>query len=257
MPLHPESEEEVPMWRSRVLFAVLLMLSVAAAWAGQPWKQKKVEDWDKHDVDQILRNSPWAQVITVAYSPFAFTSDRPEVGKSVQVGRVIRDPGKDPMDPPSADSSVWNPEGVFVLCWESSRTIRRALARKAVLQGSKTPAPSEEQMTTEPEDYELVMVAESIVRLPDSDAATLASNTYIQGKLAGEKVHPERIEFRPDPNTGRIAAVVFHFARRTPEGQPVVGAREEAIEFFSQVGPRVFHAKFSPKQMASREGPDL
>jgi hypothetical protein len=256
-PLDPKPEEEVPMWRSRLLFALLLTLSAAWTWAGQPWKQKPFEKWDKHDVDQILRNSPWAQVITVAYSPLAFTSNQPETGVGTQVGRVIRDPGKDPLDVGGADSKVWTPEGVFVLRWESSRTIRRALARKAVLQGSKTPALSEAQLTTEPEDYELVMVAESIVRLPDNDAATLASNTYIQGKLAGEKVHPQRIEFRDDPNTGRTTAVVFHFARQTPEGQPVVRAHEEAVEFFCQVGPRVFHAKFVPKQMASPEGPDL
>jgi hypothetical protein len=245
------------MLRTRALVVVLPTLLIALAWAGQPWKQKKPENWDKHDVDQILRASPWAQVITVAPSPTVFTSERPEVGRGTQIGSVNRDPGKDPLDIGSADARTWNPEGVFVLRWESSRTIRRALSRKAALQRGKTAASSEEELATEPDDYELVMVAESVVRLPDSEANTLASHTYLQGKLSGEQVHPDRVVFRPDPDSGRVVAVEFHFARRTSSGKPIVWANEETIEFFSQVGPRVFHAKFHPKQMDFGEGPDL
>jgi hypothetical protein len=242
------------MWRTRVVVTALLIIAVAA-WAAEPWKQKPFQNWDKHDVERILRNSPWAQVITVAYSPMAFTSERPETGKSKQVGKVIRDPGKDPLDVPAADTRVWNPEGVFVLRWESSRTIRRALYRQATLQGSKTT--SQAQLESEPEFYELVMVAESIVRLPDDDASGLAGRTYIQGKLAGEKIQPQRVEFRRNPDNDRVVAVVFLFPRRTRTGEPTIGANEETIEFFSQVGPRVFRAKFHPRQMASAEGPDL
>jgi hypothetical protein len=245
------------MWRARALSVSWLILLTAGAWAGQPWKQKPSKDWDKHDVDQILRNSPWAQVITVPYSPLAFTDDRLETGKSMQIGKVVRDPGKDPMDVGSADSRVWNPEGVFVLRWESSRTIRRALSRQAELQGGQTPVPSEAKLATDPEDYELVMVAESIVRLPERDAAALASNTYIQGKLAAARIHPDRIEFRRDPNSDRVTAVAFHFPRHTPDGVLVIHANEEAIEFFCQVGPRRFRARFIPKQMTGRDGPDL
>src|SRR5262249_1553193 len=197
------------MMRTRAWVVVLPTLLMAWAWAGQPWKQKKPENWDKHDVDQILRGSPWAQVITVAASPFAFNGDRQETGKGTQIGSVIRDPGKDPLDVGSADARTWNPEGGFVLRWESSLTIRRALSRKAALQGSKTAASSEEELATEPDDYELVMVAESVVRLPDSDANTLASHTYLQGKLSGDQVHPDRVVFRPDPDSGRVAAVEF------------------------------------------------
>jgi hypothetical protein len=242
------------MLRTRRLVTALVIFAVAA-WAAQPWKEKPFQNWDKHDVERILRNSPWAQVITVAYHPSAFTSERPETGKSTQVGKVIRDPGKDPLDVPSADTRVWNPEGVFVLRWESSRTIRRALYRQATLQGSKTA--SQAQLESEPEFYELVMVAESVVRLPDDDAAALAASTYIQGKLGGEHVHPRRVEFRRNPDNDRVVAVVFLFPRRTQAGQPTLRANEETIEFYSQVGPRVFHAKFHPRQMTSAEGPDL
>lgn len=243
------------MLRTRALLVVSLILSVALAWAGQPWKQKKPEDWDKHDVNQILRSSPWAQVVTVPASPTAFTSDRPEVGRGTQVGTVIRDPGKDPLDIGSADSRTWNADGVFVLRWESSLTVRRALSRQAVLQG-KAVASSKEDLSTGPDEYELVMVTESVVRLPDSDPRGLAANTYLQGK-GGEKVNPERIEFRYDPNSDRVVAVEFHFARYMRDGKPIRWANEETIEFFCQVGPRIFHAKFHPKQMNAGEGPDL
>jgi hypothetical protein len=236
-----------------LLFVFLVLLTTG--WAAEPWKQKPFQNWDKHDVERILRNSPWAQVITVAYHPSAFTSERPETGKSTQVGKVIRDPGKDPLDVPAADTRVWNPEGVFVLRWESSRTIRRALYQQATLQGNK-PA-SQDQLESEPEFYELVMVAESVVRLPDDDPKGLADRTYIQGKPAGEKIHAQRVEFRLNPDNDRVIAVVFLFPRRTRTGEPTVHANEESIEFFSQVGPRVFHAKFHPRQMASAEGPDL
>ncbi len=245
------------MSRKIAFASVLLILSASGAWAGQPWKQKAVQDWDKHDVNQILRNSPWAQVITVPYSPLGFTSDQKETGTSIQVGKVIRDPGKDPLDVGSSDTRVWNPDGIFVLRWESSRTIRRALARQATLQGNKTASLADSQFTGELDEYELVMVSESIVRLPDTDAATLASNTYLQGKLASDKIHPQRIGFRSDPDSGRTIAVEFHFPRRTPDGHPLFLVNEENVEFFCQVGPRIFHAKFHPKQMNFGEGPDL
>lgn len=253
-PAGTQARGGVPMLRTRRLLAALVIFAVAA-WAAEPWKQKPFQDWDKHDVERILRNSPWAQVITVAYHPSVFTSERPETGKSKEVGKVIRDPGKDPLDVPAADTRVWNPEGVFVLRWESSRTIRRALYRQAALQGNK-PA-SQAQLESESEFYELVMVAESVVRLPDDDPAGLAGRTYIQGKLAGEKIQPQRVEFRRNPDNDRVVAVVFLFPRRTRTGEPTVHANEESIEFYSQVGPRVFRAKFHPRQMTSAEGPDL
>lgn len=243
------------MRRTCTLVPIWLLLLAASGWAGEPWKRKPPENWDKHDVDQILRNSPWAQVVTVPYSPFGFTSDQPETGKGTQVGKVIRDPGKDPLDVGSADARTWSPDGVFVLRWESSRTIRLALARKAMLQGDRAQASSGAEI--EPEDYELVMVTESTVRLPDSNAEGVASNTYLKGKLSGLEIHPRRIEFRRNPDTDRVVAVEFYFGRRTSDGRPIAWTNEEVIEFFCQVGPRTFHAKFHPRQMTSRDGPDL
>jgi len=237
------------MLRFRNAMSMTLVFAAALAWAGQPWKDKRAEQWDKHDVDQILRKSPWAQVITVPYSPTADVESGKGASIHTSPDRVDGD-----MNPRTAYERTWRPDGIFVLRWESSRTIRRALYRQAVLKGTQKPRSAEDSPQ---DDYELVMVPDSTVPFPEAEPAQLAAITYIQARPSGRKINASRVEFQQDFDTGRVTAVEFYFPRLTTDDKPVLSASDETIEFFSQVGPRVFQTRFHPKEMQTAEGPDL
>lgn len=200
---------------------------------------------------RILRDSPWAKVVVVPYSPLVFSGEQIEHGPTLQIGKVPYDPGRDPMAVPDAQTKIWQPDGVFILRWQSARTIRRALYRLEVLKGQKA--------RSEPEagDYQLLLVNDTPFPLRGVDTANLERNTSLTLKTAGRRLAPTRVEYFRDPSDSRILGFVFHFARTLASGEPVIRADEDGIDFLCQIGPRIFQAKFDPHKMVSREGRDL
>jgi hypothetical protein len=229
--------------------AILLLVALCAV-ASEPWKTRHYENWTRKEVDRILEDSPWARLITVPYSPY-IAGDSPEVHQQVQIGRVPYDPVKD--SKPGAAKSTFQPEGKFVLRWNSAATIRRALYRDAVLRGRSAGEARRRFLARAGEGYELVLLPVGQTRLPPTDSLSLTRTTYLLLKPSGTKLIPNRVSPRSAVDSRGAEGYIFWFARVNVDGKVSIPDDTSQIEFFTQVGVRKFAASFKPKEMTAAD----
>jgi hypothetical protein len=228
----------------RAALLLLLATFVVVAWAEDPWKSKPASEWTRKDVDKILTDSPWTQIVNVPTSWARTGGEKWEAGPSptgVRIGKATVD-----VNPDRADE-----KGVFLLRWESSRTIRAALARQTQLRGlsglprSRTPAGDKDF-------HVLVLVWDPFVlREPKATEAEAASGSSIKPRMLNAEVPPDRVEYRRDWH-GRLQAVAFYFPRKTAGGRALIDGDEDRVDFTWHVGAAVLHGRFNPRKMVAQ-----
>ena len=120
----PAKENEKSM--KYVLVSALFLVTLFA-WAGEePWKSKPYRRWTEQDVAEVLQASPWAKTVraTGAWRPM---NNGPVllIWQDPHVGTTQADNAVHPQELP-----------LYTILWASSRTVRAALARRAVLRGT-------------------------------------------------------------------------------------------------------------------------
>ena len=126
--------------KKTTLAIIAILATVAIAWAGgDPWKTKPVDHWTDKDVQDILQNSPWSKAGIQPQGPW-------DPDGIMQAGGAPGTPGGSPDNPRAAASAAPSTPGAmqkadvvaashasYGIFWWSSRTIRAALMRRAVL----------------------------------------------------------------------------------------------------------------------------
>ncbi len=226
----------------------LLASLVLAAWAEDPWKSKPPSEWTLKDVDKILTDSPWTQTVMAPTRWARVGGEKWEMGPApsgVRVGKATVE-----VNPDRSDQMGW-----FRLRWETSRTIREALAREAQLRGlSGQPysRPREDK-----EHHVLALVWDPFVfQAPKSSEVEAAASSYIKPRRLGLEVRPARVEYRRDWN-GRLNAVAFYFPRKIENGREVVDGDEDRVDFTWHVGAAVINGRFQPRKMAAQGRRDV
>lgn len=237
------------------VFALGLSTALAlSAFASDAWNTKPYEKWTAQEVEKILSDSPWARPILLPHYPY-LNGDKPETEKQIKIESGTKPP-EDPIPIPDALYRIMNPEGTFVLRWNSARTLRRALYRDAVIHG--LPADfAQHYMIDGPDHLQLVLIAVGQTTLPPVEEASLLKATYIQLQPSGEKTYVNHVRVRESVDAGGDEAYVFDFPINSGPNSPPVLKECTVVEFFTQVGVRKFNAKFHPKEMVNREGADL
>ncbi len=231
-------------------FAALAICTLAS----DAWKTKPYEKWTAQEVEKILSDSPWAKAILLPNYPY-LNGDSHETDKQVKIGKAD-DPVTDPLAIPSALTRTFKPEGTFVLRWNSSRTMRRAIYRDAVLHG--LPADfAQHYLLDAPEQLELVLVAVGQTLLPPVEESTLLKETFIQLQPSGEKIYASRVRVRDLVDARGDEGYVFDFPIKSTESSHALLRSATVVEFFTQVGVRKFNAKFHTAEMVNRDGSDL
>lgn len=248
------------------LFAAML-LAAATVTAGDVWKDKPYQQWDEKDLRKILSDSPWAKTVAVektwagskggpggANMPDASrpTSNRGPAG-SQQTGEP------QPEVPGGSGAGAALAQVPFRIVWQSSRTIRYALARNAELRGI---AQSEIQkfLATQPMAYELVVSSPDMSQFGTGDESVieqLKTKTYLAPKKSKEKIAPSRIEVRRVSDGSTITSIAFFFEKKSGSGEPVFTPDEKHIDFFCQVGKLTLKTSFDPPKMNDKEGADF
>jgi hypothetical protein len=237
----------------------VFVLGISAAlaislFASDAWKTKPYEKWTAQEVQKILTDSPWAKPILLPNYPY-LNGDSRETDKEIRIGKAY-DPVADPLAEPSAHTRTFKPEGTFILRWNSSRTLRRALYRDAVLHGLP-PDFAQHYLIDSPDHLQLVLIAVGQTLLPPVEESSLSKETYIQLQPTGEKVYSNHVRIRDMVDAGGDEAYVFDFPITTGPNSPSLLKGVTLVEFFTQVGVRKFNAKFHPEEMVNREGADL
>ena len=230
--------------------AVLLCVSVCLS-AAEPWKSKDYEKWSSKEVEQILNNSPWAKLISAPRSPY-LNGDAPETDASIRIGGS-QNSGNGPLP----QDETGKTQNAFILRWNSSLTIRRALYRQAILKGSDADAATQAYLQDLPDDLELVMINAAESLLPPSDTPRLVEQTYLE-------FEPSKV--RVSPTTARVSEIVdarghrgyvFWFPKQRTDGKPIIPDETTSVVFHMNIGPVILVTAFKPAEMIGAEGPDV
>ncbi|MCL4523722.1 MAG: hypothetical protein M1451_07410 [Acidobacteria bacterium] len=242
--------------RSRIAVLLACLALAVAAWAGDPWKDKSYKEWDEKDVNKILSDSPWSRPVTV----LAFW--RTGGGAGVNVGG--RGGGGQASEGGEAAAGGRGgaggggdtPEAHFTLRWGSCRTLRAALARRAVLRGTAE-SEAEKALSMPVTEHQIVLFGNDMIPFAKSDEMSLLQSTSIKLKSSKQKISPTRVEIKRSPDGKKIDGIVFYFSMKSEAGEPLIAPDEKGVEFECRTKDVSIRQSFDPQKMVSKAGPDF
>jgi hypothetical protein len=265
----PGEKGQIAM-RKLVLDGLSLWILVALAWAGDVWKDKTYQQWDKADVQKILNDSPWVKVAHVdvpgaslsgqsglpgGNSGATAAASRAAAGKG-GVGGAGAPSGATPGEM-GGETGANVPQIPFMVRWLSSRTIREALVRNAELSGQVKQADAERDLATPVEMYEVLVFGPQMDVFGAAAESALKENVLLTCKKTKEKISPATVNIQRTPDGKTIRAIVFSFPKQTAASEPTIASTEKTVEFSCAL-PRVkFKVSFDLPKMEDAKGRDL
>jgi len=235
-----------------LLLFSMMMVFVTVIWAnGEPWKGKPYQQWDDKDIERVFLNSPWARTTTITRTWLPISSkdlpDKITSGAGRQVPKELERSG---------ETSVGG-ELNFYVFWASSRVMRAASARKAVLHGDNK-ALDVEKYAREPQDEIQILVRSGdMAPFTRKDEKFFQANAFLQPRKSNQKISPSHVRFERDAKGILVTSALFFFPRKTASGDPTIAADEKNVEFTCQVEGSTLRVNFEPQKMVDQAGPDL
>ncbi|HEV2287671.1 MAG TPA: hypothetical protein VGR81_01820 [Candidatus Acidoferrales bacterium] len=251
--------------------AALLILASLLWAADEPWKTKPYQQWDKSDIQIILNDSPWAKKVQVdvnwksnGSSPAVMAQSDQNVElrshmntqKGGMPDTAPPDRSMDSVGSTNNSSNAVSPKTSFYIRWYSSRVIREALAREAVLGGKITEAEGAKLLSEPVTDYEIIVFGPDMTPFQNLNEDQLKSDSYLEGKESKQKVVPATIRLNKNP-AGITYSLVFLFPRKTAGGADVASAQEKGIEFVCKLKGLNLHNVFDTRKMVDEKGEDF
>ena len=201
--------------RKTFISAGVVLLLALLAWAGnEPWKSKPFEQWTQKDVQQVLQQSPWAKYdiqAAGAWQPLGQSTTDSSGAYSTR-SSTVADGGaektRDAMSGYRAYSAYW---------W-SSRTIRAATCREAVLRGAMTEADADKLVAQVPDEYEVRVRGSNMSIFQERGEKAFEDAAWLELKKSKAKLTPSHLTFERDPNEN-VVSVTFYFPKKDKNGQ--------------------------------------
>jgi hypothetical protein len=228
-----------------------LLIFTSLAWGGDaPWKSKPYDRWDEKDLQKIFTDSPWARTATITrtWRP-ATEKDLPNPTLS-SASRTIPDrqgPGNDNL---SSESS-------FDVYWASSRVVRAASARKAILRGTRKDVDVEKYANELQEEYQIDVQSEDMAPFFRHDEKFYQANAFLEMKKSKRKIAPSHVRYERDEKGQLVTSAVFFFPKKTPSGDPTIGSDEKDVEFNCKIEGATLRVHFELQKMVDNNGPAL
>ena len=247
--------------RNRSRFSVVAAALLATAGillAGDaPWKDKPYDKWDASDIQRILTDSPWVQITTIQRNWLPVSGKDTPPPQELSGGNP-KFPGAtgnpNAADSRQAETSV-RQLNVYVF-WGSSRVMRAALARQAVLRGSMQEADVEKQASAPQQEYDIVLQMADMTPFLRSDEKSFQDKAFLQMKKGKLKLPANRVTYQRD-SSGRVGAVIFFFPKQTSEGAPSILPEETDVQFNCRIADTNLRVNFKPPKMQDQQGRDL
>jgi hypothetical protein len=102
--------------------------------------------------------------------------------------------------------------------WYSSRTVREALAREAVINGRISDAEAAKLLAEPVPDYEVIVFGPDMTPFLKLTEDGLKSDTTLAGKQSKQKIAPASVRLNKTSD-GRTTGVVFFFPKKTTVSQ--------------------------------------
>jgi hypothetical protein len=238
-------------------FVLALFLGAAIVCAGdKPWKSKPFQQWDQKELQTILTDSPWVRMTTIqrTWLPVA----EKEVAPDPQINGGVR------QLPPAggqaggnsairAGEGSWRELNVYIF-WQSSRVMRAATAREAVLHGETVDA---EKYAAEPQgEYQIVLRMEDMSPFVQHNEEFFKGSAFLQTKKGKSKISPSHVVYERTQK-GAILDAIFFFPKTDPSGAAAISGDETDVQFSCKIADSMVRADFKPRDMVDQSGPAL
>jgi len=230
----------------------LTLFIVALAWANRdPWKAKPYQQWNSDDLQQILYQSPWSHEVLM---------DRtwiPYVTKELPTQPI--NGSSRPMTTSAATTTemVRGVQARFFVYWASSRVVRTALARRAVLESRRSEAEAYRDVEQPLPDYWIAISGNDMTPFQKNDEAFFQSHAFLQLKKTKQKIFPSKVTYEKGPDGQAVTMVAFYFSNKTSTGGPQISPEEKNAQFTCPMGQSILQVNFEIQQMVDAKGPDL
>ena len=258
--------------------AVLAVAAFALA-SSDPWKGKPYQQWDQKDIQKVLQNSPWSKTVTVdakweGSSGGGGYGEAPAAPSGLPQGSSAGGPGAGGSGGhpgmggggggsssagggmPSAEAGG-TPQAAFAVRWLSSRTMREALVRNAILNGKMTESDAAKDLAQTPDTYEVMIVGPQMNPFQSVEEASVKQNAFLIPKKSKEKIQASKVEFQRSADGKTVQTVVIYFPKKAATGQSTIGADEKGAEFSVTASNATFKTTFDFSKMDDAQGRDL
>ena len=237
-------------------FGLLLTLLLGASllYAGdKPWKAKTYQQWDEKDLQAILSDSPWVRVTPIQRSWLPVAEK--DVAPDPQIAGSVR---QMPAPNTSQGTARAGEESLRELnvqvFWQSSRVMRAATAREAVLHGKQVDV---DQYVAQPQtEYQLVLRMADMTPFTQHDEKFFQDNASLQMKKSKDKISPTHVVFEKNAK-GSIQDAVFFFPKTASSGAPTISSDEKEVQFSCKIADQTVRVGFKPQEMVDSTGPAL
>ena len=146
---------------------------------------------------------------------------------------------------------------MYYIRWNSSRTVREALVRDAILSGKMKESDAEKYLSAPITDYEVLVVGPDMTPFQNSTPDELKAKSFLRGEQSKVEVNPTNVNMVRSPEGSRLTAVVFTFSRKAADGKDVAAAQEKGLRFECKLKDLDLRSTFDPRKMADQKGPDF
>ncbi len=238
---------------STILLAIGVLAAIA--WASNPWDSKPYQQWTQKDVQKVLEHSPWVQSTDVAVSWKASSMMNP--GATTNEGSPMMVGGGAHGGAAGLGMQPDQPHVHFHARWISSQTVREAMARGEILAGQVTQAQATTDLAQKQTDYQILLLGKDMTPFVHLTSAELMKDSYLDVKSMKKKFEPTSVDIHRTPDGNQVLGIVFHFARTTASGGPMISPSEKEVDFYCRVKDVRLNFHFHPRDMANRNGVDL
>ena len=230
-----------------------VLLGAALLWAGdKPWKTKPYQQWNEKELQAILTDSPWVRVTPIQRS-WLSAPEKATVPQERSGGGKAQRPAASPVSTPPGAGEDMQEMNVQVY-WQSSRVMRAATARQAVLHGEKVDV---DKYASQPQDeYQIIVRMQDMTPFQQHDEKFFQGNAFLQMKKAKEKVLPTHVVYERN-SMGLVQDAIFFFSKTTSSGAPAVSADATEVQFSCKIGDSTLRVEFKPRDMVDQSGPAL
>jgi hypothetical protein len=232
-------------------FLLGILLFSALAWANDPpWKGKPYQQWDLQDIQSVFTDSPWVCMTTIIRNWLPNTGN--ELPNDQLAGSARGIPST--MDQSSA---AIGGDVRFLVLWASSRVMRAAYARDAILRGRATNLDLEKYVAEPQNEYQITLQSADLSPFLRKDEQFYQANAFLEMRKSKQKISPSHVRYDHDAKGVRINSVVFFFPRKAPSGDPTIPNNEKNVEFICNIEGSILRVGFELQKMVDKDGPAL
>jgi hypothetical protein len=233
---------------------VALLVGATLLYAGdKPWKAKPYQQWDGKDLQTILSDSPWVRVTPIQRTWLSVAEK--DVAPDPQIAGGVRQmpaPGTSENTARAGETSLR--ELNVQIFWQSSRVMRAATAREAVLHGQQVDV---DKYVSEPQsEYQIILRMADMTPFAQHDEKFFQDNAFLQMKKSKDKISPTHVVYEKN-GQGAIQDAIFFFPKTTSSGAPTISSDEKEVQFSCKVADQTVRVGFRPQEMVDQSGPAL